>query len=317
MSSSITTSSVLPPAVREYYERMLLTTAFPYLIYTRFAQRRNLPKKSGDTVIFRRYAKLDTVPIAIVDGVTPPGAPLSALDIPAKVDFYGNFVTITNQVQLLVEDRVLNEAAELLAQNLGQTLDQVTRDVLASTGSSFQCSSGTNGGTPTEISDPDFTACVRGLLNNDARMLTKVMKATDQISTVAIRPAFFGFTSTNLIGDLEKIPSFVSTSNYPGDQSKTIMDAEWGQTKNIRWLVSSVASVSSATVPVYNNIIVGYEAYGLVNLGSEQGEFIVKPLGSAGAADPLNQRGSVGWSLPFVSRILNDNFMINCMSTVS
>jgi len=41
-----------------------------------------------------------------VDGRTPPGAPLSATDIKARVTFYGNFVTITNQVQLTVEDRV-------------------------------------------------------------------------------------------------------------------------------------------------------------------------------------------------------------------
>ncbi len=64
----------------------------------------------GDTIVFRRYSRLSTVPIPIVDGVTPPGAPLSATDIKARVDFYGNFVTITNQVELTVEDRVKIEA---------------------------------------------------------------------------------------------------------------------------------------------------------------------------------------------------------------
>jgi len=49
---------------------------------------------------------LATVPIPLVDGITPPGAPLSATDIKARVDFYGNFVTVTNQVELTVEDRV-------------------------------------------------------------------------------------------------------------------------------------------------------------------------------------------------------------------
>jgi len=142
---AITTVAVLPPAVRDYYDRLLLMTAYPQLIHTKFAQKRVLPKKSGDTIVFRRYARLSTVPVPLTDGVSPPGAALSATDIKARVDFFGNFVTITNQVELTVEDRVLNEAARLLAQNLGQTIDEVTRDVLASTASTIGCSQGTNG----------------------------------------------------------------------------------------------------------------------------------------------------------------------------
>ncbi len=143
--SNITTVAVLPPAVREYYDRLLLMTAYPQLVHTSFAQKRVLPEKMGDTIVFRRYARLETVPIPLVDGITPPGAPLSATDIKARVDFYGNFVTITNQVELTVEDRVLNESARLLAQNLAQTMDEVTRDVLSSTSSVLQCANGVNG----------------------------------------------------------------------------------------------------------------------------------------------------------------------------
>ena len=104
--STITTTSVLPPAVREYYDRLLLMTAYPTLVYNKFAQKRILPEKNGDTIVFRRYSRLATVPVPLVDGITPPGAPLSVTDIKAQVSFYGNFVTITNQVQLTVEDRV-------------------------------------------------------------------------------------------------------------------------------------------------------------------------------------------------------------------
>ena len=86
---SITTTAVLPPAVREYYDRLLLMTAYPALVYTRFAQKRVLPQKNGDTIVFRRYSRLATVPVPLVDGVTPPGAPLSATDIKAQVSFYG------------------------------------------------------------------------------------------------------------------------------------------------------------------------------------------------------------------------------------
>ena len=85
---AVTTVSVLPPAVREYYDRLLLMTAYPMLVHCRMAQKRQLPKKSGDTIVFRRYARLSTVPVPLLDGVTPPGAALSATDIKARVDFY-------------------------------------------------------------------------------------------------------------------------------------------------------------------------------------------------------------------------------------
>ena len=86
---TITTTAVLPPAVRDYYDRLLLMTAYPTLIYTRFAQKRVLPQKSGDRIVFRRYTRLATVPVALQDGITPPGAPLSISDINAQVSFYG------------------------------------------------------------------------------------------------------------------------------------------------------------------------------------------------------------------------------------
>lgn len=312
---TITTTSVLPPAVREYYDRLLLMTAYPTLIYNKFAQKRVLPEKNGDTIVFRRYSRLATVPIPLVDGVTPPGAPLSATDIKARVAFYGNFVTITNQVELTVEDRVLNESARLLAQNMAQTMDEVTRDVLASTSSVLQCSNGSNGNTPTELTKEDIDAAVKTLLGNDAEMISEVVTGRDALGTSPVRPAFWGYLDTDLLDDLEAVSNFLNTSNYA--QQGTVLDAEWGSTGNVRWLYTSVGSVSSASPAVYNNFIVGKEAYALVHLRSETGDFYIEPLGSAGSADPLHQRGSVGWQHPFVARILNDAFMINLMATHS
>lgn len=312
---TITNVSVLPPAVREYYDRLLLMTAYPTLIHARFAQKRSLPRKSGDTIVFRRYARLSTVPVPLVDGITPPGAPLSATDIKARVEFYGNFVMITNQVEMTVEDRVLNESARLLAQNLGQTIDEVTRDVLAATSSVLLCSNGTNGSTPTEMTKVDIDVAVRTLLGNDAQMISEVVTAIDGFGTAPIRPAFWGYLDTDLLDDLEQVSNFQPTSSYPSQQ--TVLDSEWGATGNVRWLYSSVGSVSGATPAVYNNFLIGKEAYAVVHLGSESGEFYIEPLGSGGSADPLHQRGTVGWQHPFVSRILNDSFMLNLMATHS
>jgi len=194
-------------------------------------------------------------------------------------------------------------------------MDEVTRDVLASTSSVLQCANGVNGGTPTELSKADIDIAIKTLLGNDADMISAVISGTDAFSTAAVRPAFFGYIDTDLLDDLEAVSNFLSSANYPNNSR--VLDNEWGSTSNVRWLYTSVGSVSSAATPVYNNMIVGKEAYAVVHLGSESGEFYIEPLGSAGAADPLHQRGSVGWQHPFVARILNDSFMLNLESTHS
>ncbi len=75
-----------------------------------------------------------------------------------------------------------------------------------------------------------------------------------------------------------------------------------GSTRNCRWLLntngfSGGTSVGGTTRPIYSSFLLGQEAYGVVRLGAKEAEFIVKPLGASGTADPLNQRGTVGKEL--------------------
>lgn len=58
---AITTQSQIPPEVRTYFDRLLLTLARPYYIYDLFAQKRQIPLNSGDAMVFRRYGTLDNV----------------------------------------------------------------------------------------------------------------------------------------------------------------------------------------------------------------------------------------------------------------
>ena len=58
---AITGLTQLPPEVRTYFDRLLLTLARPYFIYDLFAQKRQIPLNSGDQLVFRRYGTLDEV----------------------------------------------------------------------------------------------------------------------------------------------------------------------------------------------------------------------------------------------------------------
>lgn len=69
---------------------------------------------------------------------------------------------------------------------------------------------------------------------------------------------------------------------------------------------------------VYGCLFIGKGAYGVIDL-SEGTEVIVKPRGSSGTADPLDQRSSVGWKGVHAAAILYDEYMlrVECGSTYS
>lgn len=169
---AITTLTQLPPEVRTYFDRMLLTLARPYYIYDLFAQKRQIPMNSGDQMVFRRYGTLSAASIPLTDGQTPAGDQLSVTDFKAAISWYGSFVTITDQVSYVVQDRVLNEATKVLSLQLGLTIDTLIRDMMVSTASVISCTNGVNGNTPTEVSDADIQNAIVALRQGNARLMT-------------------------------------------------------------------------------------------------------------------------------------------------
>lgn len=61
---------------------------------------------------------------------------------------------------------------------------------------------------------------------------------------------------------------------------------------------------------VYSTLILGADAYGVTELSGGGLEHIVKQLGSAGTADPLNQRATVGWKATKVAERLVEQYMV-------
>lgn len=311
---AITTLTQLPPEVRTYFDRMLLTLARPYFIYDLFAQKRQIPLNSGDQMVFRRYGTLSAATIPLTDGQTPSGDQLSVTDFKAAISWYGSFVTITDQVQFVVQDRVLNESTKVLSLQLGLTIDTLIRDMMVSTASTIACTQGLNGNTPTEINDADIQQVVIALRQGNARLMTNPLPGENKFGTAPVRASYWGFMSVDLQADLENVSSFISVANYPNPMNA--LEAEWGSTRNIRWLLNTNGYNNGAATPIYSSFVMGQEAYGVVRLGAKEAEFIVKPLGASGTADPLNQRGTVGYKYPFATRILNDNWITRMISTI-
>ena len=67
----------------------------PKLIHKQMALKKELPPNAGRIARYRRYTNLATATVPLPDsGLTPPGQILNAVDIDARLDFYGTYVTI-------------------------------------------------------------------------------------------------------------------------------------------------------------------------------------------------------------------------------
>jgi len=305
MGDTLTTTTQVDPAVAVFYDRVLLQAAHPDLVHLKFAQNARLDKKSGNTYKWRRYSNLSDATTPLAEGVNPPGQQMAKTDLTAQVSWYGDFVHITDVVDMTVEDPVLTIAADKLGKQMGKTFDTLMRDILSACASATNASGGDNSQTPTEITRADVDAVVKTLLGADADMVTSMVTASTGVGTTPVRPAFWSIIHTDLLDDLEAVTGFKSTSEYP--RQNDVDDAEWGATGNVRWLLTTNAKKTSESPAQYHLPIIGQNAYGDVALATVKN--IVKAFGSGGTSDPLNRKATSGWKKVWVARILNDSFM--------
>ena len=169
---------------------------------------------------------------------------------------------------------------------------------------------------PTELTRKDIDEVIRSLANNDAYTISDNIEGDDKFGTAPIRDAYFALGSTHLIGDLEDVTGFVAKAQYP-DQSDTLRP-EWGSVSNLRFLLSSIGSVSTTASlnsnDVYNIFCVGMEAYACIEQDEYSSQFIYRPPIYDG---PLALNASVGYKMAQVPRITNDAWVINLRTTLN
>ena len=75
----------------------------------------------------------------------------------------------------------------------------------------------------------------------------------------------------------------------------------------------AIDASTKAGVTLHNSIIFGADAYGVIDVaGSGTLQTIIKPRGSAGTADPLDQRSTVGAKvMGYTAKVLNPLWIIN------
>ena len=307
MATTTQTYGNLTAEQKTFYDRTLLSRLLPNLTFLKYGQKRPIPKNEGDTINFRRFNSLDVPAASLTEGVTPDGDNLSITAVTATVAQEGNWVRLSDKISMVGIDPVLTESAALMGENAAKTLETRCADVIFK-GTSQQFAGGAASAAAIAagkvVNSEEIKKAVRTLRNNNAEPLEGGY--------------YIGFCDPSVAYDLQNDSLWQDISKYNG--AENIMKGEIGRIHGVRFILTTMCPTDATTATagtLHKTLIVGKDAYGVVDVnGSSKPEIIIKPTGSAGTEDPLNQRASVGWKAMAVTVRLQELAMV-CIQSMA
>lgn len=296
-NTQVTTQPSLSDEMKVYYSDYLIDNAEPKLVHDQFGQKHPIPKNGGKTIEFRKYSPLPKLLTPLTEGVTPDGQNLTVTTVEATVEQYGGYVAISDVLQLTSIDNNLVQATKLLGSQAGATLDTITREVL-------------NGGTNVVYAGGKTSRAA--LTDSDKLTVADIKMAVRALKTQnadKIGDSYVAIIHPDVTYDLTNDPAWQAVKDY---DPKDWYEGEIGKIAGVRFVESTEAKIFSGGV--YSTLILGDNAYGVTEIEGGGLEHIVKPLGSAGTADPLDQRATVGWKAIKVAERLVEQFMVRIES---
>lgn len=286
----------------EFYQRTMLDRLLPNLFFMKYGQKKNIPKNSGDTTSFRRLNSLNVNTTALTEGVTPDAVDLNISKVTAKVSQYGAWTKLTDFIQLVGLDPLLTEVSQLMGENAAESMDCIVRDIIAA---------GTNvlygGGRASRAT----VAATDTITAKDIIKMRKIMK-TNKVKEISLPgggKGYLAFAHPSVMSDIMLLQEWKDQNTYVDTKNRE--QGIVGQMYGIYFLEAvnapKFAGAGAAGIDVYGTLVIGDGAYGIPDVsGSSKPEIIVKPAGSAGTADPLNQFSTVAWKCAFTTTRLNE-----------
>lgn len=308
-TGSNTTGNDLSTEMKTYYSDYLIDMAGPLLVHDQFGQKHPIPKNGGKTIEFRKYSPLAKATTALTEGVTPDGQALDVSAITATVDQYGGWIQLPDMLLLTAIDNNMIQATQLLGDQAGRTLDTVTREVL-------------NGGTNVQYYDGSVAsrAALTGSNKLTVDCIFRAVRALKVQNAKPIDGSFVGIIHPDVAYDLMRSTEWIDLQKYTNNVEH-VFNGEIGKIAGVRFVETTEAKIFAKAgakpsqdaangIDVYATLILGSNAYGVTEVTGGGLQHIVKQLGSSGAADPLNQRASVGWKAVKVAERLVEQYMI-------
>lgn len=312
-NTNVTTQTSLSPTMKTFYDTELLKNARSGRYFVQFGKKQGLPKGRGKKAEFRKWNTFSVDITPLTEGVTPNGDNLGITSMEAEINQFGRYATISDVLEMTALDDTILGATEEMGALGAETMETVTRNVLAA-GANVLYAPSSSGAAISSRSALTPTSVLTPTLVNKAATILKKNKASK------INGSYIAIIHPSVAMELRETTGWIEAHKYAA--TKEIFNGEIGELHGVRFIETELAPVwQDDTCPsnysVYGCLFFGKDAYGIIDPESAGMQMIVKNRGSAGTADPLDQRSTVGFKFSTASIILYPERLlrVECIST--
>ena len=285
--TNMTSSSALSAGMQTYYNRELLRTFEPNLVHLQFGDEHRMPPHSGLVMNMRKLIPLETNTKALSEGDPGESVMLAETEVTVQLQQYGEYARCTDKLDLTHLDMDIMRRTKLFGDAGARSIDAVVREELA------KCANVIYAGG--KASRAELTAADK-LTSRELRKAVKTLKKNHAQTFGGYYVAIIG---PDTMYDLQEDEAFVKVSRY--QDKENIYTGEVGRLFGVRLVETTEAKIfegaGASGADVASVIVLGQYAYGVTSLKGAKPRVIVKPAGSAGTADPLDQISTVGWKM--------------------
>lgn len=290
-----TSGNDFTPEKAVFYNRVFMKNYAEKQIHAQFGNHQTMPKHNGGIVNIRGISPYPTKTTPLREGVTPEPNAQNYYYIEIPVNQYGAFTPITDWARFAARDDVVVKDAEELSSQAGRTIEEIDVEVLNGGANVMYSPAVASDGTETPVTTRAAVSALSKFRVKDC------FRALNFLELQNAEPVdgnhFVAVVHPNVKFDILNDPQFESIVKY--SDAELIYNGEIGRIANIRFVKSNFAKVFKGaglnSADVYSTLVIAKDAYDTIEIEGEGMQTIIKPLGSAGSADPLNQRSSQGW----------------------
>ncbi|MBE6818176.1 MAG: N4-gp56 family major capsid protein [Ruminococcaceae bacterium] len=306
----VTTGNDLSAENKTYYEKRLITLAEPELVFDQFADKYPIPKNGGKTIEFRKFEPLvaDLSATELTEGVTPEGQKLTVGTITAEVHQKGDFVELSDMIELTAIDPMVVQTIGIIGSQAGRVLNKVTRQAITG-GTNVVYAPKSNGTAVASRANLDTTCGIT------LKLIKKCANILKRNNAPKIDGSYICIVHPDIGTDLTNLEGWIDVQKYKNPEK--VYEGEIGAYGGVRfienteckiWKGTDEANGCAADTAVYACYFIGKGAYATTEVSGGGLQTIVKPLGSG--EDPLNQRSTVGWKATKTSEILVQDYLV-------
>lgn len=299
--TNMTSSSALSAGMQTYYNRELLRTFEPNLVHLQFGDEHRMPPHSGLVMNMRKLIPLETNTKALSEGDPGESVMLAETEVTVQLQQYGEYARCTDKLDLTHLDMDIMRRTKLFGDAGARSIDAVVREELA------KCANVIYAGG--KASRAELTAADK----LTSRELRKAVKTLKKNHAQTFGGYYVGIIGPDTMYDLQEDEAFVKVSQY--QDKENIYTGEVGRLFGVRLVETTEAKIfegaGAGGADVASVIVLGQYAYGVTSLKGAKPRVIVKPAGSAGTADPLDQISTVGWKMDgFGAKLLQPEYAV-------